>query len=67
MHSYLTAVTINANMMYSLVWYANRQDLYSDQIVDLTYMHTNENLANILTQTLIKDKLEKFIIIMGLR
>jgi hypothetical protein len=38
------------------VGWHNTPDLDSDMIVDYTYMHTNENMADILTKVLTKDE-----------
>jgi hypothetical protein len=48
------------------VCYHNSRDLHARKIVDYSYIHTNENVADILTKALTKDKHEKFTKSMGL-
>jgi hypothetical protein len=48
------------------VCYHNSLDLHARKIVDYSYMHTNENVADIVTKALRQDKHEKFTKAMGL-
>jgi len=57
---------IKAHTKHIDVCYHNGQDLHAHKIVDYSYMHTNENVADIPTKALTKDKHKKFTMSMGL-
>jgi len=65
----LTVITtgiIKARTKHINVCYHNSRDLHKRRIVKYSYVHTNENVADILTKALTKDKHEKFTKAMGL-
>jgi hypothetical protein len=51
---------MNALKKHMDLGYHNNRDLHARNIVDYYYMHTNENVADILTNELMKNKHEKF-------
>jgi len=57
---------IKAGTKHFDVCYHNRRDLHACKKVDYFYVHTNENVADILTKALTKDKYQKFTKLMGL-
>jgi len=64
--SHITTGIIKARMKHIDVCYHNSRDLHAHKIVDYSYLHTNESVADILTKALSKDKHEKFTNAMGL-
>jgi hypothetical protein len=54
--SHLTTGIIKSRTKYIDICYQNRRDLHARKIVDYFYVHTNENVADILTKALTKDK-----------
>jgi len=68
-HGALTHITtgiIKARTKHIDVCYHNSRDLHRRRIVNYCYVHTDENVADILTKTLAKDKHTKFTKAMGL-
>jgi len=63
---HITTGIITACTKHIDVCYSNCRDLHASKIVDYSYMHTNKNVADILTKALTKDKHEKFTKAMGL-
>jgi len=64
----LTLVTtgiIKARTKHIEVGYHNSQDLHKRRIVEYSYVHTDKNVADILTQAQTKDKHTKFTKAMG--
>jgi hypothetical protein len=57
---------IKARTKHIDVCYHNSQDLHKRRIVNYSYVHTDENVAHILTKALTKDKRMKFTKAMGL-
>jgi len=64
--SRITTRIIKARTKYIDVCYHNSRDLDDRKMVDYSYVHTNENVADILTKALTRDKHEKFTKAMGL-
>ena len=64
--SHITTGMIKAWTKHIDICYHNSRDLHARMIVDYSYVHTNENVADILTKALMKDKHEKFTKVMGL-
>jgi hypothetical protein len=64
--SHITTGIIKACTKHIDVCYHNSRDLHARKLVDYSYVHTNENVADILTKALSKDKHEKFTKVMGL-
>jgi len=64
--SHITTGIIKARTKHINVCYQNSRDLHARKIVDYSYVHTNENVSDILTKALTKDKHEKFTQAMGL-
>jgi len=64
--SHTTTGIIKAHTKHIDVCYHNSRDLHACKIVDYSYIHTNENVADILTKALTKDKHKKFTKAMGL-
>ena len=64
--SHITTKVIKARTKHSDMSYQNSRDLHARKIVDYFYVHTNENVADILTNALTKDKHEQFTKTMGL-
>jgi len=64
--SHIATGIIKARMKHIDVYCHNSRDLHTRKIVDYSYVHTNENVADILTKALSKDKHEKFTQAMGL-
>jgi hypothetical protein len=64
--SHITTGTIIACTKHIGVCYYNSRDLHACKIVDYSYVHTDENVADILTKALMKNKHEKFTNAMGL-
>jgi len=62
----ITSGSIKARTKQIDVCYHNSEDLHRRRIVNSYYVHTNENVADILTKALTKDKPEKFTKAMGL-
>jgi len=65
----LTLITMGiiiAQTKHIDVCYPSSRDLHRRRIVNSSYVHTNENVADILTKALTKDKHEKFTNAMGL-
>jgi len=62
----ITTGVIKARTKHIDVCYQNSRDLHRRRIVNYSYVHTNENVADILTKALTKDKHEKFTKAMGL-
>jgi len=62
----ITTGIIEARTKHIDVCYHNSRDLHRRQIVNYSSVHTNENVADILTKALTKDKHEKFTKAMGL-
>jgi len=53
--SHITTGIIKARTKHIDVCYHNSRDLHARKIVDYSYIHTNENVADILTKALTKD------------
>jgi hypothetical protein len=64
--SHITTWIIKASTKHIDVCDHNSRDFHARKIVDYFYMHTNENVADILTKALTTDKHEKFTKAMGL-
>jgi len=64
--SHITTGIIKACTKHIEVCYHNSQDLHAQQIVDYSYVHTNENVADILTKALLKDMHDELTKAMGL-
>jgi len=64
--SHITTRIIKARTKHINVCYHNSRDLHARKIVDYSYGHTNENVADILMKALTKIKHEKFTKAMGL-
>jgi len=62
----ITTGIIKARTKHIDVCYHNSRDLHRRRIVNYSYVHTNENVPDILTKALTKDKHEKFTKAMGL-
>jgi hypothetical protein len=62
----ITTGIIKARTKHIDVCYHNSRDLHKRRIVNYSYLHTNENVADILTKALTKDKHTKFTKAMGL-
>jgi hypothetical protein len=62
----ITTGIIKARTNHMDVCYPNGRDLHRRRKVNYSYLHRNENVADILTKALVKDKHEKFIKAMGL-
>jgi len=62
----ITTEIIKARTKHIDVSYHNRWDLHRRRIVNYSYVHTNKNVADILTKTLMKDQHKKFTKAMGL-
>jgi len=62
----ITTGIIKARTKHIDVCYHNSRDLHRQQILNYSYVHTNENVADIPTKALTKDKQEKFTKAMGL-
>jgi len=58
-HSYITTGIIKARTRHIDVCYHTSWDLHTHSIYDYSFMHTNENVADILTKALMKDMHEK--------
>jgi hypothetical protein len=65
-HSHFPSGKITARMKHIDVCYHNSRDRHAHKIVDYSYVHTNENVADILIKALLKDMHEKFTKAMGL-
>jgi len=57
---HITTGIIKARPKHMDVCYDNNRDLHAREIVDYFYVHTDENVADILTKALTKAKHEKF-------
>jgi len=64
--SHITTGSIKAPTKHIDVCYHSSQDLHACKIVDNSYVHTNENVADILTKALMNDKQKKYTKAMGL-
>jgi hypothetical protein len=64
--SHIPTGIMKARTQHIDISYHNSQDFHALKIVDYSYVHTNENVADILTMVLSKDKHEKFTKAMGL-
>jgi len=64
--SHITTGIIEARTKYIDVCNHNSRDLYARKIVDYSHRHTNQNVADILTKALARDKHEKFTKAIGL-
>jgi hypothetical protein len=64
--SHITTGIIKARTKHIDVCYYNSRDLHARKIVDYSSVHTNENVADIVTKALTKDKHEKFTKAMGI-
>jgi len=62
----ITTGIIKARTKHIDVCYHNSRDLHKRRIVNYSYVHTNENVADILTTALTKDKHTQFTKAMGL-
>jgi hypothetical protein len=62
----ITTGIIKARTKHIEVCYHNSRDLHNRLIVNYSYVHTDENVADILTKALMKDKHTKFTKAMGL-
>jgi len=62
----ITMGIIKARTKYIDVCYHNSRDLHEQRIVNYSYIHTDKNVADILTKALTKDKHMKFMKAMGL-
>jgi hypothetical protein len=62
----ITTGIIKATTNHMDVCYPNGRDLHRRRKVNYSYVHRNENVADILTKALAKDQHEKFIKAMGL-
>ena len=62
----ITTGIFKARTKHIDVCYHNSRDLQTRQIVNNSYIHTDENVANILTKALTKEKHMKFTKAMGL-
>jgi hypothetical protein len=58
--SHITTGIIKAYTKHLNVCYHNSQYHHARKIVDYSYIYTNENVVDILTKTLMKDKHKKF-------
>jgi hypothetical protein len=58
--SHITTGIIKAHTKHIDVCYHNSRGLQARKIVDYSYVHTNKNVADILTKALLKDKHKKF-------
>jgi hypothetical protein len=64
--SYITTGIIKAHTKHIGICYHHSRDVHAHKIVDYSYVHTNENVVDILTNALTEDKQEKFTTAMGL-
>jgi hypothetical protein len=64
--THIVTGVIKARTKHIDVCYHNSRDLHARKIVDYSYVHTNDNLADILTKPLTKEKHMKFTKGMGL-
>jgi len=64
--SHITTGIIKASTEHVDVSYRNSRDRHTRKMVDYSYAHTNENVPDILTKALSKDKYEKFTVAIGL-
>jgi len=64
--THITTGVIKARTNHIDVCYHNSRDLHARKIVDYSYVHTNDNVADILTMPLTKEKHMKFTKGMGL-
>jgi hypothetical protein len=62
----ITTGIIKARTKHIDVCYHNSRDLHKRRILNYSYVHTDENVADILTNALTKDKHTKFTKAMGL-
>jgi hypothetical protein len=62
----ITKGIIKARTKHINVCYHNSRDLHKRQIVNYSYLHTDDNVADIFTKALTKDKHTKFTKAMGL-
>jgi len=62
----ITTGIIKARSKHIDVCYHNSRDLHKRRIVNYSYVHTDDNVADILTKALTKDKHTKFTKAMGL-
>jgi len=62
----ITTGIIKAQTKHIDVCYHNSRDLHKRRIVNYSYVHMNENVADILTKALTKDQHIKFMKAMGL-
>jgi hypothetical protein len=62
----ITTGIIKAQTKHIDVCYHNSRDLHKRQIVNYSYVHTDENVADILMKALMKDKRTKFTKAIGL-
>jgi hypothetical protein len=63
---HITPGIIKARTKQIGVCYHNTRDLHAHKIIDFSYVHTKENVADILTMTLTKIQYKKFPKAMGL-
>jgi len=63
--THITTGVITARTKHIDVCYHNSRDLHTPKIVDYSYVHTNENAADILTNALTKEKHTTFTKVMG--
>jgi hypothetical protein len=64
--AHITTGIIKARTKHIDVCYHNSRDLHNRKIVGYSYIHTDENVADIFTKALAKDKHAKFTKAMGL-
>jgi hypothetical protein len=64
--THITTGVIKARMKHIGICSHNSRDVHAGKIVDYSYVHTNENAANIITKMLTKEKHTKFTKAMGL-
>jgi len=62
----ITTGIIKARTKHIDICYHNSRDLQERRIVNYSYVHTDENVADLLTKALTKDKHTKFTRAMGL-
>jgi hypothetical protein len=58
--SQITTGIMKAGTKHIDVCYHNSRDLHYRRIVEYSYVHTNKNMADLLTKALTNDKHEKF-------
>jgi hypothetical protein len=64
--SHITTLIIKVRKQHIDVSYHYSRDLHANKIIDYSYVHTNENVADILTKALLQVKHENITKAMGL-